>query len=150
MKYTACSIFRSEQYRRLEEMLLAGSILDLGGSQRSGYHELIKGKHTITTVNIDVKYGCNIVCDIQKAFPFDNLSFDAVIGLNILEHIYAFENVFKETNKVVKQGGTVVFSTPFMFNIHGSPDDYFRYTKSCFERLLKDHGFTEIVVDEIG
>ena len=150
MKYTAYSILRGEQYRRLKEISLPGRILDLGGSQKSGYHELINGKHAITTINIDATYGCDIVCDIQKPFPFENASFDVVIGLNILEHIYAFENVFKETNKVMKQGGTVVFSTPFMFNIHGSPDDYFRYTKSCFERLLKDYGFTDIVVDEIG
>ncbi len=41
-------------------------------------------------------------------------------------------------------------SVPFFFNIHGSPDDYFRYTKSALMRIFTDSGFSDVVIIELG
>lgn len=37
------SILRDCQYKHLRDLILNGSILDLGGSKKSKYHELVKG-----------------------------------------------------------------------------------------------------------
>ena len=37
-----------------------------------------------------------------------------------------------------------------MHHIHGSPDDYFRYTRSAIEKMLKEHDFRDIEIQEIG
>lgn len=144
------SIIREEEYRKLSKLEIKGSILDLGGNMKSEYHSLIKGDHKFTSVNIDSKYGCDMVFDIQNPFPIENEKFDAVISMNVFEHIYGFENAFSETYRVLKKNGTFVFAVPFMHHIHGCPDDYFRYTNSTLEKCLIIRGFKDIKIQEIG
>lgn len=144
------SIIRDGEYEKLRTLTIEGTILDLGGNFNSDYHDLIKGKHTVTTVNITPEYGCDMVFDIQEPFPLESGKFDAVMSMNVLEHIYGFDNAVAETSRVLKNGGIFIFAVPFMHHIHGSPDDYFRYTRSAIEKMLKEHHFTEIEIQEIG
>lgn len=145
------SIIRDGEYEKLRVISVNGAILDLGGSVNSEYRNLIKGNHAFTAVNIDAdKYKCDMVFDIQETFPIESEKFDTVLSMNVLEHVYGFENVISETFRVLKKGGTFIFATPFMHHIHGCPDDYFRYTRSALERMLQKHNFTEIDIQEIG
>lgn len=144
------SIIRDEEYKMLGSLRLEGSILDLGGNIDSEYHDLIKGKHKFTSVNVDPKHGCDMVFDIQDPFPIESESFDAAISMNVFEHIFGFHNAFSETARVLKKGGTFVFAVPYMHHIHGCPDDYFRYTDSTLEKILKINGFKEIAIHELG
>ncbi len=145
-----CSIIRDGEYEKLSTLAINGAILDLGGNLSSEYHNLIKGNHTVTTVNINAEYGCDMVFDIQETFPIESEKFDAVLSMNVLEHVYGFDNVISETFRVLKKGGTFIFAVPFMHHIHGSPDDYFRYTRSAIKKMLKEHNFTDIEIQEIG
>ncbi|MDD4332937.1 MAG: methyltransferase domain-containing protein [Patescibacteria group bacterium] len=145
------SILRELEYIKLSALDLAGDILDIGGSQKSGYHEIIKREdNKIITANINPEYGCDLVFDIQERFPMENEKYSAVIALNVLEHIFNFHNVFNETCRILKKDGQFIFAVPFLYQIHGSPDDYFRYTKSALEKLLKESGFEEIEITTLG
>ena len=144
------SLIRQAQYDELSKLTLNGEILDLGGSKTAGYHELIKGNHRITTVNINTDYGCDMVFDIEKSFPLENETYDAIICLNTLEHIYDFNNVIRESYRVLKAGGTIILSSPFMHHLHSSLDDFFRYSKSAYIRFLSDARFINIEVRNIG
>ncbi|HVT75236.1 MAG TPA: methyltransferase domain-containing protein [Candidatus Paceibacterota bacterium] len=144
------SIIRDGEYKNLAEVTLDGAVLDLGGNIGSEYHTLIKGTHNFTTVNIDPSHGCDLVFDIQEKFPLETGSFDAVLSMNVFEHIYGFHNAFSESSRVLKPGGTLVFAVPFMHHIHGCPDDYMRYTKSTLEKLLLENGFKRMDIREIG
>ncbi len=72
------SIIRHLEYKKISDLKIDGDVLDLGGSTKSGYHQLLKGEHKITTVNINKEYGCDIVFDIQKKFPLEDDGFDSV------------------------------------------------------------------------
>lgn len=144
------SIIRDGEYEKLSTLVIDGAMLDLGGNLSSEYHNLIKGNHTVITVNINARYGCDMVFDIQNTFPIESEKFNAVLSMNVLEHVYGFDNVISETFRVLKKGGTFIFAVPFMHHIHGSPDDYFRYTRSAIEKMLKEHNFTDIEIKEIG
>lgn len=144
------SIIRDGEYKKLSALTVDGAILDLGGNLESEYHRIIKGEHTVTTVNISTQYGCDIVFDIEDTFPIGDEEFDAVLSLNVLEHVYRFNNVVSETFRVLKKGGRFIFAVPFMHHIHGSPDDYFRYTRSAIEKMLKENKFEDIEIQEIG
>jgi SAM-dependent methyltransferase len=144
------SILRSEQYKKLQTVAFTGTLLDLGGSNKSGYHELLAGQTIIITGNIDPHYGCDMIFDVQEPFPFQDSSIDSVVSLNLFEHVYQFGNAFAETARVLKPGGTFVISTPFMFQIHGSPDDFYRYTKSFYKRILEENGFHVERIEELG
>ena len=144
------SILRIAEYKRLAKLSIDGAILDLGGSKKSGYHDFIRGEHTITTANIDESYGTDLIFDAQEPWPVESESFDAVLIINVLEHLYKYYQALDEAARVVKKGGLVAGVVPFMFNVHGSPHDHFRYTKSTLERLFADRGFVDIQVTELG
>lgn len=136
-------------YRRLEMKILAdqhfsGLVVDLGGAEISGYHKLMTDAERIIRVNINPEYGCDVVADIEKRIPFDSNSVNHVVCLNVLEHIYHYDNVLREANRILLPGGAFYLATPFLFQIHGSPDDYFRYTDTALHRLLKEAGFRTI------
>ncbi|GMU73916.1 MAG: hypothetical protein AMXMBFR44_1150 [Candidatus Campbellbacteria bacterium] len=134
----------------MSHLTINGKILDVGGDKKSGYHELISGTHTIQVANIKEGVDIDMTFDAQKPFPLKDESYDGVIMLNVLEHLFGYQNAVNESFRILKQGGVLVGSTPFLFNVHGSPDDYFRYTQSALERIFADAGFTEIHVSPLG
>jgi uncharacterized protein YbaR (Trm112 family)/SAM-dependent methyltransferase len=62
--------------------------------------------------------------------PFLPGSFDGVWVCAVLEHLENPFQVSSEIYRILKPGGFVLVSAPFMFPLHGSPHDYFRYTAS--------------------
>lgn len=144
------SILRAEEYRCLEKLTLEGRILDVGGSKHSGYHELIKGSHTYTAINLYEKSEPDVFVDIEKTFPFEDETFDHSICLNVMEHIFDTHTAFSEQVRCVKRGGTLVFATPFMHHIHGSPDDYCRYTASTYSKLAEKYNCSIVSIETLG
>lgn len=144
------SILRKGQYQWLATRSLDGKIVDLGGSTRSGYHKLLRGTHTVTTVNINKDYGCDVIADLEERFPFEDGSFDHVLALNILEHVFNTDGFVSEAARVVRQGGKIIISTPMIFQIHGSPSDYVRFTDAALRRLAEKNGLEVLTIDAIG
>lgn len=144
------SFLRREEYKMLSQLSIDGAILDVGGSKNSGYHELIKGDHTIITGNINEDYGIDVVFDAQESWPFEDSSFDSVLLVNVLEHLYRYDIAIEEAYRVLKEEGSIVGVVPFMFNVHGSPSDYFRLTKSALFKTFNDRGFKNVRVTELG
>ncbi len=150
MKKNLISLLRNLEYEEIAKLTINGKILDIGGSKKSGYHDLIRGKHEIVTANINEKYGIDVIFDAEKNFPLADSSFNAVIMMNVLEHLFGYKNAVSESYRVLKNGGLLVGSVPFMINVHGSPDDYFRYTRSALDRIFKEAGFKEVEINELG
>lgn len=144
------SIIRTHEYRLLRNMSFSGEVLDIGGNKDSDYHTFLSSANKIVTANINPSGGCDLVFDIQKPFPLGSNSFDTVVSMNVLEHIFDFHPVFSEVRRVLKPGGTFVSSTPFMFHIHACPDDYFRYTESALRELAKKHDFEVEKIEVLG
>lgn len=141
---------RREQYEELNGFIIDGRILDLGGSRKSGYHKFIGGDHKIDVANIKSEEGVDLIFDAEKKFPIKDETYDAIVCLNVLEHIFDYQNAVDESFRVLKKEGIMIGSTPFMQIIHGSPDDYFRYTKSALQKIFKKAGFGEVEVRELG
>jgi SAM-dependent methyltransferase len=144
------SIIRQREYEEISKLEINGKILDLGGSTKSGYHELIRGSHTFTTVNIDRSFGCDMVFDIQEKFPLPDNEYDAVISINVFEHVFGFQNAFPEARRILKRDGLFFIAVPFIHPVHGSPDDFFRFTESSLKKLLEDQNFEIIYIKPLG
>ncbi len=147
--------FNLSLYRRFGMNILAkqkfnGTIVDLGGAKISNYHKLLRGVDEIIRVNFDEKYGCEIIADIEKPIPLDSKFADHILCLNVLEHTFCYNNVLNEAYRILKKDGSFCLMTPFLFQIHSSPYDYFRYTNLAIERILLEIGFREIEIIPIG
>jgi SAM-dependent methyltransferase len=55
--------------------------------------------------------------------------------------IFDADHFLKEANRVLKPGGSAIFTVPFIWDEHEQPFDYARY--SCFglKYLFESHGF---------
>ncbi len=144
------SILRSEQYKALQRITFMGKVLDLGGTKDAVYHRMINGSGTFLVGNISPASNPDILFDAQKPFPLENESFDNIVCLNVLEHVYDYKPLLTESYRVLKSSGSMVASTPFMYRLHGSPDDFFRYTPSALKKAFTDAGFREVVVTNLG
>ncbi len=152
------SILRTKEDTELAKLQLIGRVIDLGGHKGSSYFSLLKSEQPIEVANFDIEQSgthkapsqAEHVFDFEKPFPLPDASFDNVLCINVMEHIFNYQNLLSESFRILKKGGHIYLSVPFFFNIHGSPDDYFRYTRATLERLLSEQGFTDIVVTELG
>ena len=145
------SLLRSLEYEQLSRITLTGSVLDLGGSRSSGYHNCLKGDHVFTVVNYGTMHpGMDLHFTLEEAFPLADASYDHAVAINVLEHIFNYHNVFQETARVLKPRGRFVIAVPFMHHIHASPDDYHRYTESTFRKLADRYGFEVLDIMPLG
>lgn len=67
--------------------------------------------------------------------PYENNTFDYHLSFEVLEHIENPYIFFSEANRVLKKGGYIILSVPFLYRVHHL--DYFRYTYNFFDNLLK-------------
>lgn len=73
------------------------------------------------------------------SLPVRSDSLDAVLALEVLEHMPDPERMLHESARVLRSGGMLILTTPFMFGLHDFRD-YFRYTPLGLETLLEPAG----------
>ncbi|MCA9363270.1 methyltransferase domain-containing protein [Candidatus Kaiserbacteria bacterium] len=144
------SPWRTLLYDALAQVELSGEVIDLGGSRKSEYIHNLKGQHSLTMANLEAEAAGDMKLDLEKPFAITNDKYDAVLCINVLEHIYNYQNVISETRRILKSGGKAVFAVPFLVQVHPSPNDHWRFTGDTLERLFKNAGFSEVKVEPIG
>ncbi|KKQ76823.1 MAG: Methyltransferase type 11 [Parcubacteria group bacterium GW2011_GWA1_38_7] len=132
---------------KLAKKYIHGKLLDIGCGTMS-YRKQVEPL-VDTYVGLDYPltskaYKTKLKPDIKanaKNIPVADESFDSVLMLQVLEHIDDPLAALKEANRILKKGEYLILSTPFMYPIHDSPNDYFRYTQYSLKKLFKDSGF---------
>lgn len=96
-------------------------------------------------IGLDIKKGekVDLVGSIYE-LPFEENKFDNILCTEVLEHLTSPKRGIKEMKRVLKQGGTIILSTRFLFPLHGVPDDYYRFTKYGLQHLFKDWEIVEL------
>ena len=144
------SPLRSFEYEELPNVKLKGKILDLGGGKRTSYLHLLRGEFSLVSLNIDLAVEPTHVADITKKFPLKANTFDGAISLNTFEHILDFDTALQETHRVLKPASQFAFCIPWLHQLHGSPEDYWRYSPSALAGILKRHGFAVKKIVPLG
>lgn len=92
----------------------------------------------------------DIVSDITK-IPVQTASFDAVLCVEVLEHVPEPINALSELSRILKPGGKLILTLPFCSMTHFAP--YFFYTgfsKYWVEKFLPEKGFKIDAIDYNG
>lgn len=76
-----------------------------------------------------------------KTFPFSDGEFDAVLTSEVLEHVFNPDEFLSEINRVLRDGGVLLLTVPFVWDEHEQPFDYARYSSFGLRHLLESHGF---------
>lgn len=66
--------------------------------------------------------------------------YDVVIANSVFEHLHQPFEAMKQIATVLRPGGYLFWHTPFEYERHGSPDDFFRYTTSGARTIAESAG----------
>lgn len=122
-----------------------GIALDIGAG-RLAWRSLIAGSagRYVATDAFETHPDIAFVSDVQGNLPIADGSFDSAFCCSVLEHTQEPWKAFDEFYRILKPGGKMVLSVPFLYYLHGQPSDYFRFTRYGVEHLARKSGF-EIV-----
>lgn len=146
------SLTRSLFNLAIERYEIQGEVLDLGSKNgTSSYYHSIKrnGNCNITFTDLIPGPGVTQV-DVEKIFPFPDASFDTVLSFHLMEHVYDFWRMPGEIHRVLKPGGRLIVSVPFIHEYHGDPGDYWRMSDEAVCRLFESAGFFVKTVELVG
>jgi SAM-dependent methyltransferase len=136
-------------YRRFRQLLpgYGGRVLDVGcGGKpyRSWFGAVTE------YVGLDVVPGSSVdvVVSSNDRWPLLDEHFDVLFSSQVLEHVENLEFTLLEMKRVLKKGGGAVLAFPFLYNEHGTPWDYRRFTVHGAERLFLD--FEIVQLDRLG
>lgn len=144
------TLLRQAEHKALTLVSLQGKVLDLGGDRRSTYRIFMKGSPEFTIVNFSPESAPDIVHDLEQPLPVTSATYDGVLLINVLEHIFNYQQLLTESVRVLKPGGKIVVVVPFLFPVHPSPHDYWRFTGESLEKLLLSAGFQDIKIVSLG
>ena len=82
--------------------------------------------------------------------PLPDQSVDVAIATEVLEHCPDTAIILGEINRVLKPGGSLVFTVPFLWPLHEVPHDYFRFTPFGLQVALEKAGFRHAEVNMLG
>jgi len=116
-------------------------VLNIGSGKYYEYKNLFPNQ---LTVDIDQKREPDVVADAHT-LPFENESFGIILCTEVLEHTLEPQKVINEFERILRPGGKVILTTRFVYPLHDTPHDYWRFTRFGLLELFKNYKVNEIV-----
>ena len=119
-------------------------ILEIGSGNTEKKQSVITiFKEANTFLQTDIKKEYNhMFLDVTKPLEIKN-KFDLVICTNVLEHIFETNLAIENLKKLLKKGGHLFVSVPFIYPLHDEPADYWRFTEHSLKILFKEFEIIE-------
>ena len=116
------------------ETLIVGSKLYENSYDRRHWYA------NVTGIDFQAGEGVDVVHDIQHYIVINGgvKMFDHIDCCSVLEHVENPWRAALNLQRVLKKGGTILLSVPFVWRVHGYPDDYWRFTKSGIKSIFDE------------
>ncbi len=145
------SLGRTLHNLSLQNRTMYGDTIDVGAKNGEGsYYKFIKICGNITFCDFYSKSSDVLKIDFEEKLPIPDESFDCVLAMNVLEHIFNHQQFVSEIARITKNNGKLFGFVPFLWQFHADPNDYYRYTHQCLERLLIEAGYSMVEIKPIG
>jgi SAM-dependent methyltransferase len=130
---------------------ITGKTLDIGCGTKPYIHFFNHSEY------VGLEYDTGIDQDKKTAdyyysgerFPFTENTFDSAVCNQVLEHIFNPEVFLSEVNRILKTGGKLLITVPFVWDEHEQPFDYARYSSFGLNHLLLKKGFKVLIQKKI-
>lgn len=151
---------RSKEVFKALETYCQGDVLDVGGWD---FYLTVKNKkiqynswttlENVHEINLDLNInepkfklvkgdGCNM--------DFKDNSFDTVINIQVLEHVFEPIKMIKEIARVLKSNGYGIFLIPQTGVIHYAPNHYYNFTKFWISEAMSRAGLEIVEIKPLG
>lgn len=126
-----------------------GLAIDVGAGERQ-FRDLLTRYHQCLSVDFYPYDSVDVVCDLSRGLPLRSDIAGVVLMSNVFEHMKEPESTLRECFRLLRRGGSLVMTVPFMLKTHQAPHDFFRYTNHGLEYLLGKTGFSQVAITPIG
>ena len=150
---TKNTLLRDLQINECTKIKVNGLSLEFGAINRKKktFSNFIRGQSKFEYSNIKPNKKLNIFySDLTKKLKIKSNKYNNILLFNVLEHLPEYRIALSQINRILKKKGKIIGSTPFIYQIHGAPKDYFRFTKEFFEFELKKQKFNNIKIQYLG
>jgi SAM-dependent methyltransferase len=133
-----------EGFLRRNAHRVRGHCLEFGDPKYKGFFPEATRYEVISVVPGP---GIDYLCDIHRSEEVPVGVFDAIICTQVFEHLAHPERAAESLFRMLKPGGLVLLTAPFLNPVHYSPTDFRRFTPECLEMILREAGFDVEEVD---
>jgi SAM-dependent methyltransferase len=99
---------------------------------------------------IEVVHGIIDVFGDGQQLPLASDSVDTVLSLEVLEHLPDPRSCVSEMARVLRPGGRLLLTVPFLQPLHQLPHDFRRYTPRGLSELLEANGLEVEILEPRG
>ena len=148
---------RSREMFKALKQYCKGDVLDVGGWD---FYLTVKKKkiifNTWTTLDhsekiIDIKDDKFIFIKGDGLdMPFESNSFDTVLNIQVLEHVFKPIAMVNEMSRVLKPNGYGIFLIPQTSTIHMAPYHYYNFTKFWIKEAMEKAGLKIVEIKPLG
>lgn len=89
-------------------------------------------------IDVNSESKAEIIIKPNENYPIEDNSVDAVLLSFSIEHISNLTHLLSELNRVLRNNGLIIIRCPFMYPLHDTPDDYWRFSIEGLDKLFSN------------
>lgn len=132
------------EFERLHVHPAAGRTLIVGSKIFSEREDRRLRYPQVLGVDIQAGDGVDRVLDLEEPLPDDIGRFHHIECMSVLEHSKRPWKMAANIERLLKKGGTLFLTVPFVWRFHAFPNDYFRYTAEGVRSLFPGIRWTKL------
>ena len=144
---------RKQVIQAFAHLTPGAQVYDIGCGDRP-FEAVILG-HGCTYIGVDIAdgfYSDKFIDLVGSAYhvPVKDQVADVVLSIQVIEHLERPHDAFIEAHRILKAGGIMLVTFPFLYPVHAAPHDYMRYTRFYLSMIANRAGFEILDQQEIS